>query len=329
MMNVKPCIQNAYKVLEGQNLTREEALELAYEVHGEDILDLISLANKVRHRFAEQITPCSIINGKSGKCSENCKFCAQSAYHHTGIETYPLLPREKVLEAAEKAYNSGIRRFGYVLSGVGFKKTDDPEFRQILDTLDYLHEKLPGMAICVSMGILSRECVQELAKHHVWRYNMNLQTNPERYHELIATTHSIEDKIRTVEYLKEAGITNCTGGIYGLGETWEDRVDMAFAVKKLDVEGSPLNVLLPIPGSALENQEILHPAEVAKCFAIFRLINPTKMIKFAAGRETVMKDFQGLLMLSGLNAKITGGYLTTRGRSVADDMKFMEQLNEF
>lgn len=328
MTTIHPAVQNAYKVLDGEKLTREEALSLARDVRGPDILDLVSLANKVRVKFAKEITPCSIINAKSGRCSQNCRFCAQSAHHDTGIETYPILPKEEVLAAAKKVYDEGVRRFGYVMSGCGYKEPNE-EFQRILETLDLLHQELPDLKICVSIGILSRECARLLAEHHAWRYNMNLQTNPARYRDLIATTHSIEEKIQTIRHLKEFGVTNCTGGIFGLGETWEDRVDMAFAIRDLDVEGTPLNVLLPIKGTPLENQEIMHPAEVAKAFSIFRLVNPTKMIKFAAGRETVMKDFQGLLMLSGLNAMITGGYLTTRGRSIADDAKFIQELENF
>ncbi len=325
---LNPIIENAYKVLEGGELTRAEALEIAEKIEGEDILDLVSLANKVRRKFARDIVPCSILNAKSGVCAQNCRFCAQSARHNTGIETYPLLAPEKVLEAARRAFEHGVRAFGYVTSGYGYL-TPTPEFNRILETLDLLHRELPELKICVSIGILSRETAKLLAEHHAWRYNMNLQTSPKRYAELIADTHTIEDKIQTIKYLQEFGVTNCTGGIFGLGESWEDRVDMAFAIRELDVEGTPLNVLLPIKGTPLEDRPIMHSAEVAKAFALFRLINPTKMIKFAAGRETVMKDFQGLLMLSGLNSMITGGYLTTRGRSVEDDVKFIAELNEF
>lgn len=328
MTTLHPAIQNAYKVLEGESLTREEALSLALDVRGADILDLVSLANKVRIKFAKTFSPCSIINAKSGRCAQNCRFCAQSAHYDTGIDEYPILPKEEVLAAARKVYDEGVRRFGYVMSGYGYEEPNG-EFQKILETLDLLHQELPDLKICVSIGILSRECARLLAEHHVWRYNMNLQTNPARYRDLIATTHSIEDKIRTIERLKEFGVTNCTGGIFGLGETWEDRVDMAFAVRDLDVEGTPLNVLLPIKGTPLEDRKLMSPADAAKAFAIFRLVNPAKMIKFAAGRETVMKDFQGLLMLSGLNALITGGYLTTRGRSIADDAKFIRNLEDF
>ncbi len=327
-MHLHPAIENAYKVLDGAELTREEALALVTQVNGADILDLVSLANKVRQKFAASIAPCSIINAKSGRCEQNCRFCAQSAHHDTGVTTYELLQKEEVVEAAKKAYATGVRMFGYVTSGIGYLQPTE-EFNKILETLDALHEALPDMKLCVSIGILSRETAELLAKHHAWRYNMNLQTNPSRYHELIADTHSIADKIATIKYLQSFGVTNCTGGIFGLGESWQDRVDMAFAIKELNVDGIPLNVLLPIKGTPLAEKPIMRPSEVAKAFSIFRLVNPTKMIKFAAGRETVMKDFQGLLMLAGANSLMTGGYLTTRGRSIDDDLAFIGQLNEF
>lgn len=325
---IHPLIRTTYSILDGQAITRETALAIAEEIHGADLLDLISLANKVRLKFAPPLQSCSIINAKSGRCRENCRFCAQSAAYGTGIETYPILAPEAVLEAAGKVYAEGVRTFGYVTSGRGWERPD-AEFRTILDTLDRLHEKFPDMRLCVSLGILSEECVKLLAEHHVWRYNMNIQTSPARYGDLIATTHTIEQKLDTIRLMKKYGITNCTGGIFGLGETWEDRVDMAFAIRELDVEASPLNVLLPIPGTPLEHQAHITPADAAKTFAIFRLVNPTKTLKFCAGRETVMKDFQGLLMLSGLNALMTGGYLTTRGRDIAQDRAFAASLDAF
>ncbi len=325
---LNPLIENAYKVLDGQSISREEALEIAEKISGEDILDLISLANKIRKKYAGKIIPCSILNAKSGLCRQNCRFCAQAAGHHTGIETYPLLDKKEVLEAVRKVYETGVRTFGYVTSGYGYK-TVTKEFQAILDTLDAIHERYPDLKICVSSGILSRKTAGLLAKHHVWRYNMNLQTAPSRYAELISREHTIEEKIRTIRYLQEFGVTLCCGGILGLGEDWKDRIEMAFAVRELGVDGCPLNVLLPIPGTPLERQPVMPPADVAKAFALFRIVNPEIMIKFAAGRETIMKDFQGLLMLAGLNSMITGGYLTTRGRSVEDDKAFLRQLEAF
>ena len=327
-MKINPLIENAYQVLDGAELSRDDALALADGIHGNDILDLISLANKVKDSYAVPMLSCSILNAKSGTCSQNCRFCAQSAHHRTLIETYPLLSAGEVLAAARQVYQSGIRTFGYVTSGYGYLEPT-PEFLDILDSLDAVHAELPELKLCVSIGILSGKTARMLAEHHVWRYNMNLQTNPQRYAELIADTHTVEDKIRTIRHLQQYGVEICCGGIIGLGETWADRVEMAIAIRDLEVEGAPLNVLLPIPGTPLEHLEPISPADVAKTFALFRLINPSKQLKFAAGRETRMKDFQGLLMLSGLNSLMTGGYLTTRGRSVEEDQKFIAELADF
>jgi len=327
-MILHPLIVNAAKVLDGELLSREEALALAENIPSGDLPDLLALANRVRKKFSSAFHRCSIINAKFGRCSQNCRFCAQSGHYATGIETYAQLSPEEVLAAAEKVYSCGIRRFGYVGSGCGYLEVND-EFRRILATLDLLHAQLPDMELCVSVGILSDETARLLAEHHTFRYNMNLQTSPSRYSELIADTHSIEDKIATIRLLKKYGISNCTGGILGLGESWADRIDLAYAIRDLDVEGIPLNILLPVKGTPLEKQPLLPAAEVAKAFALFRLINPTKVIKFAAGRETIMKDFQGLLMLSGASGIITGGYLTTRGRSIDEDLQMIRQLDQF
>ncbi len=328
-MKLHPLIENAYKVLDGVPLERDEAVALAHGISGADILDLVSLANKVRLAFAPPDDGrCSIVNAKCGKCGENCRFCAQSAHYHTHIDTFPLLSEEEVLVVAQKVYDSGVRIFGYVTSGRGWQKPDE-DFRRILSTLDRLHETFPDMKLCVCLGILSDECARELSLHHVWRYNMNLQTSPARYADLVATTHTIEEKLDTIRRMQKYGLTNCTGGIFGLGESWEDRVDMAFAIRALKVEASTLNILLPIPGTPLEGQPPVTPSEAAKIFSLFRLINPAMTLKFCAGRETSMKDFQGLLMLSGLNSLMTGGYLTTRGRQVADDLALLNQLKEF
>ena len=327
-MQISPAVETAYKVLDGQPLTEAEALALT-ELEGSDILDLVSLANKVRDKFAPKIVPCSIINAKSGVCTQNCRFCAQSGHHHTGIATYPLLDPEEIVASARKVYAEGVRSFGIVTSGCGYPRADDAEFQKILATMDALHRELPDLKICVSLGILSEETAKLLAEHGAYRYNMNLQTNPERYSELVSDTHTIEEKIQTIKHLQKYDVSVCCGGIFGMGENWLDRVKMAFACRELDVDGIPLNVLLPIPGTPLEKRPVMAPAEVAKAFAIFRLVNPAKTIKFAAGRETTMKDFQGLLMLAGMNSFITGGYLTTRGRSVAEDKTFLRDLLDF
>lgn len=328
-MNVKlhPAIENAYKVLEGKELSETEALELT-TIQGNDILDLVSLANKVRDTFSPQIVPCSIVNAKSGVCNQNCKFCAQAKCHDTEIETYPLMDADQIIESARKVYEQGVRTYGIVTSGLGYREAT-PEFQKILGIMDLLHREFLDMHICVSLGILSETTAQMLAEHGAYRFNMNLQTNPERYSELIADTHTIDEKIQTIKYLQKYGVQICCGGILGLGESWADRVKMAAACRELNVDGIPLNVLIPLKGTPLEGMPPIAAADVCKSFAIFRLINPGKMIKFAAGRETVMKDFQGLLMLSGMNSIITGGYLTTRGRTFEEDGHLLMQLKSF
>jgi len=323
-----PAIQEAYRVLENsQPISRELAVRLA-DLSGEETLDLVSLANKVKNKFTDGMHACSILNAKSGVCQENCRFCAQSSHHHAEIEVYGLMSPEVILEKARQTAACGVQYFGIVTSGYGYTELNQ-EFQAILAAIDLIHRELPDMNVCLSLGILSQETVKELADRRVYNYNINLQVSPARFADLIADTHDIQEKIETIRMLKAYGIGVCCGGIFGVGETAADRVDLAFAVQELDVDVIPLNVLVPIAGTPLEGQPSLSIAEIAKSFAIFRLVNPTQIIKFAAGRETVMKDFQGLLMLSGANGFLTGGYLTTRGREVAEDDAFLSRLSAF
>ncbi len=323
-----PAIQQAYHILEsGQPVSRELAGRLA-ELSGEETLDLVSLANKVKNKFTRGMHACSILNAKSGVCQENCRFCAQSTHHHAHVEVYGLMSPDTILQHARKTAESGVNYFGIVTSGFGYTECDE-EFGAILTAIDSIHQELPNMNVCLSLGILSQETVKKLAERKIGHYNINLQVNPAKFADLIADTHDIQEKIETIRLLKAYGIGVCCGGIFGVGETAADRVALAFAAQELDVDVIPLNVLVPIAGTPLEKQPPLSVAEIAKAFAIFRLVNPTKIIKFAAGRETVMKDFQGLLMLSGANGLLTGGYLTTRGRDVAEDDALLARLAAF
>ncbi len=322
-----PLVAEAYSVLEARPLSRALADGLS-TLEGPDLLDLLSLANKVRLKFAQPHHACTIMNAKSGACTENCRFCAQSAHHAAAIDSYGLQNQEAMVTAAGQAHASGVRSFGLVTSGRGYAGIDD-EFRRILQGIHAIHQAYPELNVCASLGILGQENVKALAEAGIAHYNINLQVAPEKYSQLIATTHGIDDKLRTIEWLHQAGIGTCVGGILGLGETMTDRLDLAYALKDLDVDVIPLNVLIPIAGTPLENNSSISAADVAKTFALFRLIHPLKTIKFAAGRETRMKDFQGLLMLAGINGFLTGGYLTTRGRAVDDDRLFWEELKSF
>ena len=320
-------IVRAHRVLDGNPLERELAEQLA-GLTGPDILDLVSLANKVRARFIPEMYACTIMSAKSGACSEDCRFCAQSAHHEAVIDVHPLLGCDEIVGKAAEAHQAGVKSFGIVASGYGFKEIDE-SFRRILESIDMIHEKLPDMEVCASLGILSEETARALAGRKIRHYNINIQTNPDRYEELISSTHSIRERIDTIKLLKKFGVGVCCGGILGLGETMSDRIEMAYALKDLDVDVIPLNVLIPIKGTRAEGAEPVPAAEAAKAFALFRLINPHKIIKFAAGRETRMKDFQGLLMLAGANGLLTGGYLTTRGRARDEDDAFIRDLEGF
>jgi len=328
METIHKTIENAYKVLDGKELGYNEILDIV-NLPGDAVLDLISLAHKVTKKFAGPNHVCTIMNAKSGKCSQNCKFCAQSGFYDTDIETYPLKTEKDFLEKAEETYKTGVKNFGLVTSGKGYFDPKDKEFIDIINAIDKIKAKYPDMHVCASIGILNRETAKVLADHKIKHYNINFQTAPSRYNDLISTTHTLEDRISTIKYLTEFGVKVCCGGIIGLGETMEERIEMALAIKELNVDVIPLNVLIPIKGTPLENMAPTPIFEIAKTFAIFRLINPSTIIKFAAGRETKLKDFQALLMLSGANGFLTGGYLTTRGRDVEEDKIFEIELNKF
>ena len=326
-----PQIAAAYRVLEtGEPISHAEALLLA-ELPGELALDLASLANKVKNRYGsgpEALHACSIMNAKSGVCGENCRFCAQSRHNRADIEVYDLVDEESVLIEARNCFSAGVTHFGIVTSGYGYKRIN-PEFQRVLDMIDRLHAELPELSVCASLGMLGAEPAEALAAHGIAHYNINIQVAPDRYSELIADTHGVEERIETIKLLRKNNISVCCGGIMGVGETMHDRISMIFALQVLDVSVIPLNVLVPIDGTPLAGKEPVSVAEIVKTFAICRLAHPNKIIKFAAGRETIMKDFQGLLMLSGANGYLTGGYLTTRGREIADDRRFASQIASF
>lgn len=326
-----PSVASAYSVLEtGEPVSYADALLLA-ALPGELALDLASLANKVKNRYAggmETLHACSIMNAKSGVCGENCRFCAQSRHNNADIEVYDLVDEESVLTEARNCFAEGVSHFGIVTSGYGYKRING-EFQRVLAMIDRLHADLPGLNVCASLGVLGEEPAAALAAHGIAHYNINIQVAPDRYSDLIADTHSVGERIETVKLLRKNNISVCCGGIMGVGETMQDRIAMIFALQELDVSVIPLNVLVPIDGTPLAGKEPISVADIVKTFAICRLAHPRKIIKFAAGRETVMKDFQGLLMLSGANGYLTGGYLTTRGRDIADDRRFSSQIASF
>ena len=250
-MIMQKIIALAEKVLNGQDITKEEA-EYLINVSDDDTMVLLSMADKIRQKYAgNEVDCCAIINGRSGKCSENCKFCAQSAHYHTGVKEYGLLSEEEIFNAAKKAKEAGAVRFSIVTSGRGQSKADD--FENICRTLKRIKEEL-HIEVCASLGILTVEQAQELRKVGVTRYHSNLETAGSNFPN-ICTTHTYADKFVTIKNAQAAGLRVCSGGILGLGETREQRVEWAFTLKELGIDSVPLNMLTPIPGTPFENNK--------------------------------------------------------------------------
>ena len=292
------------------------------------LIRFISVANKIREKYCgNKIHTCTITNAKSGKCSENCKFCAQSAFYDTGIETYDLKNVEKLHEEYDNANNIGSSKFGVVTSGRGIKK-GTKDFEDIKRFIKEAKDSGKDTKLCVSIGLLNKEELLELKEVGLTRIHSNLQTSVNSYERLVADTHKIEDRIETIKIAKEIGLDVCSGGIIGLGETWQDRIEMAFTLKELGVESKPINILTPIKGTPMGNRELLAIDEILKTIAIYRIINKDKNIRIAAGREGRMKDFMGMAFMSGANGMLVGGYLTTKGRSWEDDKKFIDDMKK-
>ena len=315
-------IEYAEKVLKGGEISREEAIDLI-NVPDQDTMLLLAMADRIRQRFnGDEVDVCAIVNARSGRCPENCKFCGQSAHYHTGVTEYPLLSVEELVEAAKKAKAAGAVRFSIVTSGRGQSKADD--FENILQALTRIKKEV-GIEICTSLGILTPEQANKLKEVGVTRYHANIETAPSHFPD-ICSTHSYEDKMSTIQAAKDAGIRVCSGGILGLNETLEQRVEMAFELKRLDIDSVPLNLLNQIEGTPFENNKSMTPLEILRAFAVFRFILPKALIRTAGGRELNLRDLQALALNGGMNGIMVGGYLTTGGRRPEDDKTMLKDL---
>ncbi|MCU0579057.1 MAG: biotin synthase BioB [Desulfobacterota bacterium] len=308
----------AEKVIAGRNLSRKEIHRLAENDTPEQIMALIFRADRVRRHFkGDEIDLCAIVNAKSGRCSEDCRFCAQSAHHPTRIAKYPLLPEQELLAAAEKAGASGAGRFSLVTSGRSLLKT--AELERICRVIAALGEQ-KKLSPCASLGLLSREQARALKGAGLARYHHNLETGP-GFYSAICSTHTFADRVRTLEIARDQGFSLCSGGIFGLGETLQDRIELALVLKKLRVDSVPLNFLNPIPQTPLAHQPPLPPLEILKSIALFRFILPKADIRSCGGREQALRTLQPLMYLAGCNGTMIGNYLTTAGRSPAEDVQ--------
>jgi biotin synthase len=306
------------KILYGGLILKEEALYLS-TISGSDIFNLYASANKIREYFrGNKVGLCAIVNAKSGACLEDCSFCAQSSRSKAKIQIYSLLSKELILQKAIEASESGIKRFSIVTSG---RKVSEKDLLKIADMTSEIRNL--GLLPCASLGLLKEDELLILKEAGLARYHHNLETS-ERFFSQICTTHGHRDKIETINAAKSAGLSLCSGGIFGMGETWEDRIDMALSLRELDVDSVPVNFLIPIKGTALGNIDLLHPFEALKIVSLYRYILPQKEIRICGGRLQILGEFNSMIFLAGADGMITGNCLTTIGRSPEDDLKLIK-----
>lgn len=300
------------KILSGGEIDRPGAEELLKA----PLEELCEAANEIREKLnGNTLDTCSILNGKSGLCTENCKYCAQARGHKTGVEEYPLLTVDRIVEEGLQTAEAGVDRFSVVTSGV---RVSDTEVDVLCRAYAKIHEQ-SDIQLCASHGLINYEQFLRLKEAGITRIHNNLETS-RRFFPRVCTTHTYDDKIETIRAAQKAGLEICSGGIIGMGEEMSDRLDMAFELRDLGVESIPVNVLMAIPGPPLQDQPLLPEPEILRTIALFRLINPTANIRLAGGRNS-MTDCGRLALHAGANASITGNMLTTSGNTVEEDFE--------
>lgn len=306
------------KVLGGGEVTREEALELVEA----PLEELAQAADQLREHFCgDRFDLCTIVNGKCGKCSEDCKYCAQSAHYHTNLEeSYPLLSTEELVKGAAENKRQGVLRYSIVTSG---RKLSDREVDQVCESIRAIREQV-GIEVCVSFGLLGEEAFRKLKEAGASRVHCNLESS-RRYFPQMCTTHTYDEKIQTMQAAQRAGLSVCSGGIIGLGETMEDRIDMVLTARQLGVKSVPVNLLNPIPGTPYEHNPVLTEDELRRVVAIFRFLIPDGNIRLAGGRG-LLEDKGARCFRSGSNAAISGDMLTTSGITVQRDQEMLNEL---
>lgn len=308
----------AEQIIGGKRLKREEDLSFLLEV---DLEELCEAANQIRESLCgNSVSLCAIINGRSGRCSEDCKFCAQSSYHKTGITEYPFLDAEHIAANCKKHADKGVHRYSIVTAGRTLKGKD-------LETACRAYKKMQQeceIELCGSHGLLDEAAFKALKESGITMYHENIETSKHNFPN-ICTTHTYEEKIECIKLAQSLGLKVCSGGIIGMGETFEDRIDMAVSLAELGVNSIPINALIPIKGTVYESLEALTETEILRTIAIFRFINPTAYIRLAAGR-ILMEDSGRKAFLSGANATITGDLLTTSGKNIEQDKEMLKEM---
>jgi len=312
------------KVLAGGHVTRDEATWLFNLETSADILDLLSWANRIREKFkGNKIHLCSIVNAKAGACSENCSFCSQSAHYQTGSPKYGFVDPEPVAEAGEEANKNSVTAVGLVAAWKGLN--EGPLLDEICDRVREM--KAAGKTRPdVSLGIIkSQRIADRLKEAGVECYGHNLESS-RNFFPQTCTTHTFDDRLETIGYLKKAGIKICSGGIIGMGETRQDRCDLVFELKAIGANVVPVNILNPIPGTPFAQNEPLPVMEILKTIACFRFILPRQEIMIAGGRTVNLRDAQSMIFMAGASALMVGNYLTTLNQPVEKDLQMLKDL---
>ena len=310
-----------YKTIAGHYLTVEDAHRL-HEAGQQKPFFLMAAAAEIREHFkGKRVNLCGIVNAKSGICPENCKFCAQSAHYCTDAPQYPLVKKEEMIEKAERAKTDGAHMFGIITSGT--RIADEKEWEEIYGAIKGIIAL--GISPCVSLGMLDHERAIKLKKAGLFRYHHNLET-ARSFFDNICTTHEYQEDIDTVIAAQEAGLSTCSGGIIGMGESMEQRIELALTLRDLAVDCIPINILNPRPGTPLMNIKPLPPIEILLSIAIFRYILPDKDIKLCGGKEANLRQLLPLGIVAGCNSLMTGDYLTTPGRSTELDIEMIRDL---
>jgi biotin synthase len=309
------------KVLSGTNIDLGTVSELS-QAKGADLWDLFAAAGRVRGHFrGETVDICSIVNAKSGACSEDCSYCAQSIRHYTGAPVYPLISVDRIAEAAASSKSNGAKRFCIVTSGRGIDSRSD------LENIAKGIQKVSAMGLspCATLGTLTRDQLSYLKNAGLRRYHHNIETSRE-FFPRICSTHGFDERLEVLNNARLIGLSACSGGIFGMGESMEDRIKMAFTLRELDVDSVPINFLMPIKGTPLENVTAITPLEALHSLALFRLVLPGKEIRVCAGRGTTLGRLHPLIFAAGADGFMIGNYLTTSGLDPEEDLKMVRDL---
>lgn len=319
-MNSREIIDLAERVIGGDEIDYKAASHLI-ALEGSSIYDLLAAGNRIREHFkGNKVSLCSIVNAKSGRCPEDCSFCGQSAFYDTNATEYGLIEPEVIADAAEKAKGMKSREFSIVTSGT--RVESEKELERLCQALQKIGDR---MERCASLGIMTRDALLRLKEAGLESYHHNLET-ARSFFPNICTTHDYEEDVNTIRMARELGFKTCCGGILGLGESLEQRVEMAFTLKELNVDSIPMNFLNPIKGTKMEGMRTVPPLEGLKTIAVYRFILPKKNIIVSGGREITFRDLQSMIFMAGANGTLIGNYLLTKGRKPEELLQMIEDL---